>query len=828
MINKIIFYVKPFIAGIILCGLMVYPGSGDPAAAQESPADLRLLIWSPAGDVVIGLTPAETVTLTDGSVQRLQTIWRLPVNDAPPQKLDTGLAPQLSSDGRWVTYTRIEASGQATLWGLEVATGTIQPLDGGVLATPDMSVAGDPAGQVFISPDGKKRAIVANQFFNAALWVGQENEPARLILQSSGEVFSDLSWRDDSTALAFIRTPLGSQTDRAGEVWRVDLPAGALTRLSRNNAVDRSPVWSPDGTRLAVIRNEQQITVPADRLVTETFELDEPALVSAPASEVGAMAQLTPPAAIRVIHHASNTCRSVPVGQIDTIPFEEYVKRVVPYEVFPSWPAETLKAQAVAARTYAWDKYLQDPDGAYHVTDWVNHQYMCDNTVASTNQAVDATAGEYLAYNGQIITAMFSAENSSPTKTNPFAAYLQAIDDPVSFGQPRNGHGYGMGQWGAQRWADQYNWSYQTILRHYYTGVTVEEANSGSDAAPPNVSLILPRSNHYLTTNRLYVVINTSDDGGSITQTNLYLSTPSETNLLAGEPGPANPAGYVIDISAWADQSLLTPTLVLTAEAFDAGGRRGVSPEVVLGLDRLAPSGLLTTAATLSGTTIITRSPVISLTLSAADATAGASQITLGRKSWEWEGENLTREEIGGSPVGQVITDAAALNGSAIQATVADDPPGSWSTAELTFPAPRQYRAYFRLKVSDPTLSSEVARLEVIDTQNNALIGLHRLRGVDFRAGEVYQEFHADFDYPTVVTDTEGIPIILGLVFQDTATITLDRLIVVECPIPLTPQPTYNAAHFRLKVIDGAGNVSDDLLVLPEFDYNLFLPLIRN
>ena len=613
-------------------------------AAQELLVDLHLLAWSSDGTFLLGATPDQVMTLPNGSSQQQQILWRLAADGSEKQQLAKGFDPQLSSDGRFVTFTQLNAQNQLSSWGIDVETGALQPLGISFLSTLDVAIAGDPPGRMYISPDGKKRAILVNEFFTASLWIGEKNAPAQLILSSDGELLSDLAWRPDGEALVFIRTPLGSQTNTGGELWRIDLsPMGnAPTRLSQNNVVDRSPVWSPDGTSLTVVRNEQMVFVPSNQLLVEEFTLPEPVASILEPSPIGTAAQLIPPTHIKVIHHASNTCRAVPVGQIDTIPFEDYVKRVVPYEVFPSWPAETLKAQAVAARTYGWDKYLQNPGGSFHVTDWVNHQYMCDNTFASTNTAVDATSGEYLAYNGQMITAMFSAENSSPTKTNTNVNYLHAVDDPVSFGQTRNGHGYGMGQWGAQRWADQHQWSYQAILRHYYSNVTLEEAGVPADTAPPNVSLVVPWSNHYVTSNNLWLLMNTSDDGGNITQTNAYLTTSSETNLLLSEAGPANQAGYVIDISAWADQVLLTNTLVLTAEALDVTGKRGVvSPTVTVGVDRVAPTALLTTATTLSGTTVINDSPVVSLTLTSFDITAGATHIALGRKGWEWGGGKL-------------------------------------------------------------------------------------------------------------------------------------------------------------------------------------------
>ncbi|MCB0192343.1 MAG: SpoIID/LytB domain-containing protein, partial [Anaerolineae bacterium] len=456
MTNKYLFSFKALLPSCILILLITWPGFSRPAIAQEPPADLNLLAWSPGGTFLLGTTPGSVITLADGSNQRTYNIWRIPTNGEADRYLAEGLNPHLSADGRQVIFTPLNAADPTIRIAIDVETGVIGPVDVSVLAAPSGALPGDPEGKVYVSPDGSKRAIVVNQFFRAELWVGEANQPAQRILSRDGELFSDLSWSPDGQAVALIITPLGNQIETAGELWRIDLDTAETMRLSQNNAVDRSPVWEADGRRLAVVRNEAWVIVPADRLLTEQFAVATASAVSAADAPIGAQAQLTPPATIRVIHHVGNTCRNVPVGQIDTIAFEDYVKRVVPHEVFPSWPADTLRAQAVAARTYGWDKYLQNPSAAYHVSDWVNNQYMCDDTVASTNQAVDDTSGEYLAYNGQIITAMFSAENSSPTKTNSNAIYLQAVDDPVSFGQTRNGHGYGMGQWGAQRWADQH------------------------------------------------------------------------------------------------------------------------------------------------------------------------------------------------------------------------------------------------------------------------------------------------------------------------------------------------------------------------------------
>ena len=58
------------------------------------------------------------------------------------------------------------------------------------------------------------------------------------------------------------------------------------------------------------------------------------------------------PASIRIYRRGpeNNSCE----GRVDVIPLEEYVRGVVPHEWIPSWHPESLRAGAIAARSYAW------------------------------------------------------------------------------------------------------------------------------------------------------------------------------------------------------------------------------------------------------------------------------------------------------------------------------------------------------------------------------------------------------------------------------------------------------------------------------------------
>lgn len=95
---------------------------------------------------------------------------------------------------------------------------------------------------------------------------------------------------------------------------------------------------------------------------------------------------------------------------VNNINVEDYIKGVLYHEVSHRWPMEALKAQAVAARTYAL--YSINPaDKPYDVTNDIYSQVYGgrDSERYRTDLAVDHTRGQVLTYHGQIIPAYFHA-----------------------------------------------------------------------------------------------------------------------------------------------------------------------------------------------------------------------------------------------------------------------------------------------------------------------------------------------------------------------------------------------------------------------------------
>ncbi len=106
------------------------------------------------------------------------------------------------------------------------------------------------------------------------------------------------------------------------------------------------------------------------------------------------------------------------VTLINQVSMEDYLKGVVPCEIVPSWQMEALKAQAVAARSYALFHKNRYRASGYDVTDDTTTQVYrgASSETESTNKAVAATAGEVVTYSGKPIDAVFHASGGGYTE----------------------------------------------------------------------------------------------------------------------------------------------------------------------------------------------------------------------------------------------------------------------------------------------------------------------------------------------------------------------------------------------------------------------------
>jgi stage II sporulation protein D len=102
---------------------------------------------------------------------------------------------------------------------------------------------------------------------------------------------------------------------------------------------------------------------------------------------------------------------------VNVVPLEQYVRGVTPSEMQAGWPRQALRAQAVAARTYADWRRDHPLDVAYDICDTTLCQVYggASAEAGSTNKATRATAKQVLTYRGNPIFAEFSAANGGYT-----------------------------------------------------------------------------------------------------------------------------------------------------------------------------------------------------------------------------------------------------------------------------------------------------------------------------------------------------------------------------------------------------------------------------
>lgn len=119
---------------------------------------------------------------------------------------------------------------------------------------------------------------------------------------------------------------------------------------------------------------------------------------------------------------------------INIIGIEEYLYGVLKKEISPRWPAETLKAQAVAARTWAifnTNKYI---DKGYNISASTDSQAYggVNHEDPLTNRAVDKTRGIIMVYKGETINAVYHSDSGGYTEDSEnvwgsFLPYLRSV-----------------------------------------------------------------------------------------------------------------------------------------------------------------------------------------------------------------------------------------------------------------------------------------------------------------------------------------------------------------------------------------------------------------
>ncbi len=122
---------------------------------------------------------------------------------------------------------------------------------------------------------------------------------------------------------------------------------------------------------------------------------------------------------------------------VNVVDMEEYLYSVVPSEMPASWDSEALKAQSVAARTYASKQKSKHLSQGYNLCDNTDCQmYLgADYEYNNSTNAVNATKGVKAYYNGTLIDTVFSSSSGGMTANSEDVwvteiPYLREKPDP--------------------------------------------------------------------------------------------------------------------------------------------------------------------------------------------------------------------------------------------------------------------------------------------------------------------------------------------------------------------------------------------------------------
>ncbi len=130
--------------------------------------------------------------------------------------------------------------------------------------------------------------------------------------------------------------------------------------------------------------------------------------------------------------HLSTTVRVV-----NELGLDVYLRGVVPTEMPASWPVEALKAQAVAARSYA-ARRLRPGESTYDVFDDTRSQVYrgVEGEAPATNAVIQGTAGMILRSGTSIANTLFHSTGGGATEHNEnvfVSATGKIVAGPVSY-----------------------------------------------------------------------------------------------------------------------------------------------------------------------------------------------------------------------------------------------------------------------------------------------------------------------------------------------------------------------------------------------------------
>lgn len=226
--------------------------------------------------------------------------------------------------------------------------------------------------------------------------VGLERQAAgkEIFIQSQGGAFR---WIDLNTGRTLAESP-------PGRLWRISTTADGLLAEPLDPQLSRES--EPKRLLFAGVRGRLRAEPIGDALLA-----------------VG-----TEPTRLKPFRGAMEWQRRTPSPQqdegflvtINWVRMDDYLKAVLPVEIPSRFHPDALKAQAVAARSFTFRRLNRHRDNGYDLCD-SEHCQLYGGVRAehpATSQAVEATVGEVLWYNGRVFEALYCGNCGGHTAPN--------------------------------------------------------------------------------------------------------------------------------------------------------------------------------------------------------------------------------------------------------------------------------------------------------------------------------------------------------------------------------------------------------------------------
>jgi SpoIID/LytB domain protein len=218
---------------------------------------------------------------------------------------------------------------------------------------------------------------------------------------------------------------------------------------------------------------------------------------------------------------------------VNHLALDTYLRGVVPMEMPASWPREALRAQTIAARSYAV-KELNSDTGKYDMFDDTRSQVYrgIEGEKAATNALIAAEPGAVIRYGTTIIKAFFFSTGGGATENNEYVfvsssgtpgtarvAWLRGITDRSGYGVPYDAA------------APYFDWSTTSLSRDTLSAMFAKDSRTNTGSLQ---KLDLRRRG---VSGRLYQVVLIGSNGTRTVSADVFRSVynayrPSGTALL--------------------------------------------------------------------------------------------------------------------------------------------------------------------------------------------------------------------------------------------------------------------------------------------------------